>query len=78
MQPMYALSATAFFLAFVAIVAVYGGETARYLVAIAAFLGALSQFVAQDDGRVKGATQFSIGLAWAAIAMGVASLVWWS
>lgn len=76
MQLMYALSATAFFLAFVAIVAVYGGETARYLVAIAAFIGALSQFVAQDDRNA--AAYASVILAYLAMGLGVAALVMWA
>lgn len=76
MQPSYAFSATIFFTAFIAVVAVYGGETARYCVALAAFVGAVSQFIAQDGSNV--ARIASIGLAYASMGLGVAALVFWS
>lgn len=75
MQPSYAFSATVFFTAFIAVVAAFGSDTARYLVAIAAFVGATSQFVAQDPRDAAGT--LSVGLAYAAMALGVAALVFW-
>jgi len=75
MQSSYVFSATVFFAAFIAVVAVYGGDTARYLVAISAFIGALSQFVAQDDRPTVG--KISIVLAYVAMGFGVAALVMW-
>lgn len=48
-----AISATAFSIAFIVLIMVFGGHEARVAVMLAAFLGIFSQFAAQDiDARV--------------------------
>lgn len=75
MQASYAFSATVFFTVFLASLIIYGGETARYLATFAAFIGAWSQFVAQDSRPA--AKRASIALAYVAMGLGVAALVVW-
>lgn len=71
----FALSAVVLFAAFAAIAAVYGGEQTRYYVALALFVGAISQFAAQDVSPL--ARPLSIGLSYAAVVLGVVAIVVW-
>lgn len=75
MQANYALCATVFFSIFLVSTIVYGGDTARFLATIAAFVGAYSQFAAQD--RRPWAWRASILLAYAGMALGLAALWFW-
>lgn len=49
MQTLYALTGTLFFLVFIISIIVFGDVAARNVAIFSAFLGGLSQFIAQDD-----------------------------
>lgn len=79
MYGLFAITAMVFFVAFAAIVAIYGGNTSRYLVAWALLAGAASQFVGQDMTPLQPYARYiSIFLAYAGMILAAASLVTWS
>lgn len=78
MQVLFAVTAMAFFVAFAAVVAVYGGSTSRYLVAWALLAGAVSQFIGQDMTPLEPYARYiSIALAYAAIVLSAAAMIVW-
>lgn len=67
----YALTAAVFAAIFLVAVMVFGGETARNIAILAAFLGCASQFTAQDER----AYLVSIRLAYACFVAGLSSYI---
>lgn len=67
MKTIFAITGTIFFVTFLASIIVYGGDNARNLAVFSAFLGGVSQYVAQDE-RCGSA---SIIIAYLAMALGV-------
>lgn len=73
MQILYAITGTVFFAIFLVGVVFFGDETARNFAIFAAFVGGLSQYVAQDSREI--AAKASIYLAYSSMLAGLIGFV---
>lgn len=73
MQFLYAITGTVFFAIFLVGVVFFGDETARNFAIFAAFVGGVSQYIAQDGRDI--AAKASIALAYASMLTGLIGFV---